>query len=131
MIPLTRYISSLLLRKQQLNAAMAVMSSRQLNRFGDTAGRRQVPCHEIAYRELALDPQLHNRHISRPERWFDKLDRVAADLGVPWAARVPLLWIRRLCNRRELARLDAAQLHDVGLSPQAFRREVAKPFSQE
>ena len=128
MIQLTRYISSLLLRKQQVNAPMAAMSFPQLNRLGDAGGR----CRQVAHREVASESQqLSKRHISRPERWFDKLDRVAADIGVPLAARVPLLWLRRLRNRRELARLDAARLHDVGFNPQATRREVAKPFWQE
>jgi uncharacterized protein YjiS (DUF1127 family) len=128
MIPLTRYISGLLLQMQRVNAPMAVMSFPRLNRFGGAAGRRR----RVAHRKVALEPQpLSNRHIGRPERWFDKLDRVAADVGVPRAARVPLLWFRRVHNRRELASLDAARLQDVGLSEQAIRREVAKPFWQE
>jgi uncharacterized protein YjiS (DUF1127 family) len=113
---------------QQVNAPMAVMSLPQLSRFGDAAGRRR----QVAHREVALEPQQSsNCHIGRPERWFDKLDRAAADVGVPRAARVPFLWLRRLYNRRELARLDAGRLRDVGLSPQAIRREIAKPFWQE
>src|SRR5258708_3385280 len=127
MITLTRYISVLLLRMQRVNAPIAVMSFPQLTRFGDARGRRR----QVAHRKVALEPQPpSNRHIGRPERWFDKLDRVAADVGVPRAARAPLLWFRRMRNRPELPRLDAARLQDVGLSEQAIRRQVAKPFLQ-
>jgi uncharacterized protein YjiS (DUF1127 family) len=113
---------------QRVNAPIAVMSFPRLNRFGDAAGRRR----QVAHRRVALEPQPPgNRPVGRPERWFDKLNRAAADVGVPRAARVPLLWLRRLRNRRELASLDVARLQDVGLSEQAIRREVAKPFWQE
>jgi uncharacterized protein YjiS (DUF1127 family) len=41
------------------------------------------------------------------------------------------LWRRRVRQRRELARLDADALKDVGLDCEAVRRECAKMFWQE
>jgi uncharacterized protein YjiS (DUF1127 family) len=38
------------------------------------------------------------------------------------------LWIQRARQRRRLAELDAAQLRDIGVEPEAARREAAKPF---
>ena len=67
----------------------------------------------------------------RPETWFDRIDHIAAAAGVPPMARLPLIWLRRLRNRRELARLEAAQLNDVGLNPELISREAAKRFWQE
>jgi uncharacterized protein YjiS (DUF1127 family) len=70
----------------------------------------------------------HLRQVGRPAAWFDRLDGVTAGAGLPQAIRLPLIWLRRLRNRHELSRLDEAQLRDVGLSPAAARREIAKPF---
>jgi uncharacterized protein YjiS (DUF1127 family) len=40
------------------------------------------------------------------------------------------LWIQRARQRRRLAELDAVQLRDIGVEPEAARREAAKPFWQ-
>ena len=48
-----------------------------------------------------------------------------------WIARagsLVRLWINRTRERNELRSLDARQLRDVGLDPEAVRREAAKPF---
>jgi uncharacterized protein YjiS (DUF1127 family) len=42
--------------------------------------------------------------------------------------RPPLLWLQRLFWRSELKTLDAAQMRDCGLDPEAVAREAAKPF---
>jgi uncharacterized protein YjiS (DUF1127 family) len=54
------------------------------------------------------------------ERWTH------ADL--PRAVGVPLLWLRRMRDRHELAALSEAQVRDVGLDPSLVRRESEKPF---
>ncbi len=43
-------------------------------------------------------------------------------------ARLPLLWLRRLHFRHELANLDAEQIKDAGFDPDRIRAEAAKPF---
>jgi len=50
---------------------------------------------------------------------------LAALLQLPW------LWMLRASWRKELMKLDAAQLRDCGLDPIAVRREAAKPFWRE
>jgi uncharacterized protein YjiS (DUF1127 family) len=45
--------------------------------------------------------------------------------------QMPLLWLLRSCWRSELAALDAAQMRDCGLDPEAVRREATKPFWRE
>src|SRR5262249_22252956 len=47
-----------------------------------------------------------------------------SDLSQP---RPPLLWLQRLFWRSELKTLDAAQMRDCGLDPEAVAREAAKP----
>jgi uncharacterized protein YjiS (DUF1127 family) len=42
--------------------------------------------------------------------------------------RLPLLWLQRRSWRAELKALDAAQLRDCGLDPDAVAREAMKPF---
>jgi uncharacterized protein YjiS (DUF1127 family) len=42
--------------------------------------------------------------------------------------RLPLLWLQRRSWRAELRALDAAQLRDCGLDPDAVAREAMKPF---
>ena len=42
--------------------------------------------------------------------------------------RLPLLWLQRRFWRAELKALDAAQLRDCGLDPDAVTREAMKPF---
>jgi uncharacterized protein YjiS (DUF1127 family) len=42
--------------------------------------------------------------------------------------RLPLLWMQRRFWRAELKALDAAQLRDCGLDPDAVTREAMKPF---
>lgn len=37
-------------------------------------------------------------------------------------------WYRRVVSRRQLAELDARLLRDIGLSQEAARTEVRKPF---
>ena len=37
-------------------------------------------------------------------------------------------WFARSRQRRALAKLDARLLADVGITPEAARREIAKPF---
>src|SRR5260370_8497921 len=99
MIPLTRYISGLWLGKQGAIAPIAVMSFPQLNRFGDAAGRRR----QVAHRKVALEPHPpSNRHIGRPARWFDKLDRAPALVGMPRASRPPLPSVWPLPNPQKL-----------------------------
>lgn len=71
------------------------------------------------------------RQTQRPRPCLDTLYRLAAAAGMAWAAGLPLMWLRRLQSRHELARLNAAQLRDVGLDPEIIRREAAKPFWQE
>ena len=43
----------------------------------------------------------------------------------------PILWLRRVRLRHELAGLREAQLRDVGLDPAMIGRECAKHFWQE
>lgn len=43
-------------------------------------------------------------------------------------ASLPVAWIWRVRCRRELAMLSPEQLRDVGLDPEAVRRERRKPF---
>lgn len=38
------------------------------------------------------------------------------------------LWFTRHCTRKALTRLDAADLHDIGLNPVAAAAEARKPF---
>jgi uncharacterized protein YjiS (DUF1127 family) len=45
--------------------------------------------------------------------------------------QLALLWLLRSCWRSELAALDAAQMRDCGLDPEAVRRETTKPFWRE
>ena len=45
--------------------------------------------------------------------------------------RLPLLWALRSSWRSELSALDADQIRDCGLDPDAVRCEAAKPFWRE
>ncbi|WP_253705882.1 DUF1127 domain-containing protein [Bradyrhizobium sp. WD16] len=40
----------------------------------------------------------------------------------------PRTWLQRMSTRRNLAELDARQMHDVGLDAELVRRESGKPF---
>lgn len=40
----------------------------------------------------------------------------------------PQTWLQRMSTRRNLAELDARQMHDVGLDAELVRRESGKPF---
>jgi len=102
--------------------------TRQSSGFGDTLGY----CDQSAKpRRSAEQAQPRaGREVRRPGPGFDRLDRLTAAAGIAWAVRLPFIWLRRLRNRHELARLDEAQLRDVGLNPEVVRREVAKPFWQ-
>ena len=44
--------------------------------------------------------------------------------GLPW----PVVWVRRLRDRRALALLDGEQIRDAGLDLFALRDEMLKPF---
>jgi uncharacterized protein YjiS (DUF1127 family) len=64
-------------------------------------------------------------------------DRPAARWTAPRSGRehqerssqaLPLLWLQRMFWRRELKKLDMAQMRDCGLDPEAVRRESGKPF---
>jgi len=46
-----------------------------------------------------MGPQPRNDDLTAPNNGSTSFDRVAADIGVPRAARGPLLWPRRLRNR--------------------------------
>lgn len=48
--------------------------------------------------------------------------------GAAPLTRLPLLWLQRRFWRAELKALDAAQLRDCGLDPDAVAREAMKPF---
>jgi uncharacterized protein YjiS (DUF1127 family) len=71
-------------------------------------------------------PRVEAPQRQRPASALERL--VTGRLG-PGAA-LPFAWLRRLRDRHELARLDDAQLRDVGLNAEAVRRESAKPFWQ-
>ena len=63
---------------------------------------------------------------------YRSVPRVALRTPVParrfaWLA-LPLTWLRRARQRRELAELNDTQLNDVGLSRHIVKREVEKPF---
>jgi len=38
------------------------------------------------------------------------------------------LWASRSCQRKQLARLDARMLADIGITPEQAKLEIAKPF---
>lgn len=42
--------------------------------------------------------------------------------------QLPQMWLQRWSWRRELATLDADQMRDCGLDPQAVYDEATKPF---
>ena len=136
MLQLTRYIAGLLLLAQRLNVRnrrpaegeMRPMT-RQSSRFGDTLGYRDQSAKPRRSGQEAQPRAV--RQVRRPGPCFDRLDQIAAAAGIAWAARLPLIWLRRLRNRHELARLDEAQLRDVGLNPEVVRREATKPFWKE
>ena len=67
----------------------------------------------------------------RPRTWVDKIDYACRAAGLPPTIGLPFRWFRRLRHRHELARLDKAQLSDVGLDPEFIRRESVKPFWQD
>lgn len=56
----------------------------------------------------------------RPATAFEK--RCASWLNTP------VIWLRRIRVRQELATLDQRQLFDAGLDLLAVQREIAKPF---
>ncbi len=65
----------------------------------------------------------------------DQLSHLALNHPLPvvaqWALSFALLvtvWDRRVRTRRALARLDAARLQDIGISPEDARAEVLKKF---
>ena len=106
--------------------------TRQLSGHGDIfpcRGRIARPRGREATTKLA-QPRAE-RQTPRPRPCLDTLYRLAAAAGIAWAAGLPLMWLRRLQSRHELARLNAAQLRDVGLDPDVIRREAAKPFWRE
>lgn len=47
---------------------------------------------------------------------------------LPALGRLVALWRRRATTRTHLADLDPRMLRDVGLEPEAARREARKPF---
>jgi uncharacterized protein YjiS (DUF1127 family) len=49
-------------------------------------------------------------------------------MGAVRALAVPLLWLQRSRYRWELSQISERQLRDVGLNPEAIRRESLKPF---
>lgn len=63
-----------------------------------------------------------------------------ADISLHYSSKAPLAgtftafnqifatWRRRARSRRELARLDARSMRDLGLSPSDVNFEVNKPF---
>jgi uncharacterized protein YjiS (DUF1127 family) len=103
--------------------------TRQSSSFGDTLGYCDQST-KLRRSGQRAQPRAAGP-IRRPGACCDRLDQVAAAAGVAWAARLPLIWLRRVRNRHELARLDETQLRDVGLKPEIVRREAAKPFWQE
>jgi uncharacterized protein YjiS (DUF1127 family) len=70
------------------------------------------------------------RRAERPGAPLEELVKRWVEVGVPRAVAVPLVWLRRLQHRHELARLTREQLADVGLDANAVRRESEKPFWQ-
>lgn len=63
------------------------------------------------------------RRTQRPATAFEK--RCAAWLNTP------VVWLRRMRLRNELASIDPHLLRDVGLDPVSVRRESEKPFWQD
>jgi uncharacterized protein YjiS (DUF1127 family) len=64
-----------------------------------------------------------------------RLTRVALLTRVTWAwrglagvRRLFGVWARRAVERRELSRMNAHQLHDIGVRADEGRREAEKPF---
>jgi uncharacterized protein YjiS (DUF1127 family) len=61
---------------------------------------------------------------SLAQRWAEP--EVAHGTGI--SLRLPQLWLQRWSWRSELATLDADQMRDCGLDPEAVRIEASKPF---
>ena len=56
-------------------------------------------------------------------------DELAGTIAKYW--EVVQVWRSRARQRRHLALLTPGQLEDVGISPEAARYEIAKPFWRE
>lgn len=54
---------------------------------------------------------------------------VIAKWAIAFAAAVTL-WDRRARTRKSLARLDHADLHDIGITPEQAREEISKRYWQ-
>lgn len=59
-------------------------------------------------------------------RQFSLAGRISCRIAL-WSRRIAL-WRRRAAERRELLRLDARDLADIGVRGLDARREAAKPF---
>ena len=59
---------------------------------------------------------------SEPTRWTGFVRTLGA------AASLPGRWLHRVRSRRVLLTLSARELGDIGLTPEAARREAALPF---
>ncbi|MEQ8965228.1 MAG: DUF1127 domain-containing protein [Azospirillaceae bacterium] len=87
---------------------------------------------------VSLYPDTHAARASEPRSWRHRVSivgqrpRIEGALA-PWRvagrlAATVALWHARARARRELARLDAHLLRDIGLDRNTARFEAAKPF---
>lgn len=67
---------------------------------------------------------LHGHYVSEKVYSFIQMVEGAMSSAKSLVQR----WVRNSTGRKELARLDARMLRDIGLEPFEVQREISKPF---